>query len=38
MFAKIKEDLYLLDVMHPFNILEAFFLALANLDRKIFNT
>jgi hypothetical protein len=34
MFAKFSDDIYILNVMSPFNLLEGFFLALCNLDRK----
>ena len=36
MFAKFSDDIYLLNVMNPFNLLEGFFLGLCNLDRKLF--
>lgn len=36
MFAKFSEDIYILNVMSPFNMLEGFFLGLCNLDRKPF--
>ena len=36
MFAKFSDDIYILNVMYPFNLLEGFFLGLCNLDRKPF--
>jgi hypothetical protein len=33
--GKKREDLYLLDIMSPFNFLEGFFVAICNLDRKL---
>lgn len=34
--GKKRDDLFLLDIMSPFNFLEGFFVAICNLDRKLF--
>lgn len=33
--AKRDEGVYALDIMHPLNLLEGFFIAICNLDRKL---
>lgn len=35
-FYKRKENIYMLTVIHPFNIVEAFFVAVSNLDHQFF--
>ena len=35
-FYKRKDNIYMLTVIHPFNIVEAFFVAVSNLDHIFF--
>ena len=35
-FYKRRENIYMLTVIHPFNIVEAFFVAVSNLDHQFF--
>ncbi len=36
LFGKRRDDVFMLDIMSPFNFLEGFFVAICSLDRKLF--